>query len=180
MASFARNVTFAAVDMHYMMHAKPESAAELLGKVMGLMESGAVQYPYPLHKYSTATVEEAFRFMQGSRNTGRIIITVDGSDLVRKRVIDRRAWRLDPNASYVIVGASGSLGRAISKWIAAKGANHLILLSRSGATSPAAATNLAELRKQGVNVAAPKCDVSGQTSLSAALQDCARTMPSVK
>lgn len=180
MSSFARNVSFSAVDMHYMIQSNPESAAGLLEKLMKLWTSGSVQHPRPLHTYSTADVEQAFRFFQSGKNTGRIIINVNGSDVVRKRVLERRHWRLDPNASYVIVGASGGLGRAISKWMADKGAKHLILLSRSGATSTAAKKTVAELREQGVNVAAPKCDVSCETSLAAALQDCARTMPSVK
>lgn len=180
MSSFARNVSFSAVDMHYMMHSSPESAAGLLAKLLELLSSGAMQHPRPLHTYSTADVEQAFRFLQSGKNTGRIIIHVDGADLVRKRVLERCAWRLDPNASYVIAGASGGLGRAISEWMAGKGAKHLILLSRSGATSPAAAKTVAQLREQGVNVAAPKCDVSSESSLAAALQDCLRTMPPVK
>lgn len=181
MASFARNVSFSAVDMHYMMQSSAEAAGGLLQKLMELLANGALQHPRPLHLYSTASVEQAFRFLQSGRNTGRIIINVNGSDVVSKRVLERRDWRLDPDASYVLVGASGGLGRAISKWLAGKGARHLILLSRSGAASPAAAKTVAELQDRGVNVAAPRCDVSCEASLSAALQSCARAgMPPVK
>lgn len=180
MAQFARNVSFTAVDMHYMMHSSPESAAEILTKLMDLLTTGAMQHPRPLHRYSTTDVEQAFRFLQSGKNTGRIIINVDSRDVVRKRVLERTAWRLDANASYVIVGASGGLGRAISKWMAGKGAKHLILLSRSGLTSSAAKATVAELREQGVHVAAPPCDVSSVEALSSVLNECARIMPQVK
>lgn len=180
MSTFARNVSFSAVDLHYLMHSHPDSAAEILQKLMNMLTSAAIRHPDPLHVYSASEVEQAFRFLQSGKNTGRIVISANSTDIVRKRVLERRTWRLDPDASYIIVGASGGLGRGISKWMAGKGAKHLILLSRSGATSSAAERNVAELRELGVKVAAPKCDVSDETSLGQVLQDCAYGMPPVK
>jgi NAD(P)-dependent dehydrogenase (short-subunit alcohol dehydrogenase family) len=66
------------------------------------------------------------------------------------------------------------------KWMATKGAKHLIVLSRSGATSQAAAKVVDELTKQGITVAAPQCDVSSATSLSEVLDEYAKTMPPVR
>jgi NAD(P)-dependent dehydrogenase (short-subunit alcohol dehydrogenase family) len=64
--------------------------------------------------------------------------------------------------------------------MASKGAKNLILLSRSGSSSQAAKEVLAELTKAGVHAIAPQCDVSSRTSLSTALEECGRTMPSIK
>lgn len=66
------------------------------------------------------------------------------------------------------------------KWMADRGARHLIVPSRSGASSKAAAAVVAELEYLGVHVAAPKCDVALEPSVQAMLDDCARTMPPVK
>lgn len=180
MSKFALNVSFSAVDLHPLMSSHPTFAAELLQKLLNMLTTGTIQSPRPLHIYSATEVEQAFRFLQSGKNTGRIIIHPDKADIVRKRILERKTWRLDPDASYVIVGASGGLGRAIAMWMAGRGAKHLILLSRSGATSPAAQKNVTELHELGVNVAAPKCDVSDEESVGLALQDCARTMPAVK
>lgn len=37
-----------------------------------------------------------------------------------------------------------------------------------------------ELTRMGVNIVAPKCDVSSESSLASVLEDCARTMPPIK
>lgn len=64
--------------------------------------------------------------------------------------------------------------------MASRGANHLILLSRSGARYQASIVLLEELRSMGVHVTTPACDVSDIHSLSAVLAECAQTTPAIK
>jgi hypothetical protein len=61
-----------------------------------------------------------------------------------------------------------------------KGVKHLILPSRDGVGSKAAAELVADLEKHGVNVVAPTCDASSIESLREVLEKCAETMPPVK
>lgn len=89
-------------------------------------------------------------------------------------------WKFDSEASYVIAGGLGGIGRAIMKWMADRGARYLIVPSRSGPSSKAAVDALAELKDLGVHVASPKCDVASEPSVRAMLDDCTRTMPPVK
>lgn len=90
----------------------------------------------------------------------------------------RPSLELDPNATYLIAGGLGGLGRSAARWMAGKGARNLILLSRSGPNSSVASDLLKELKGRGVNVATPKCDVSCPESLSIALKQC--TLPPFK
>ena len=55
----------------------------------------------------------------------------------------------------------------------------MILLSRSGPKSDAAAALLKELTAIGARVETPKCDVSSTQSLSSALAQCS-AMPAIK
>lgn len=80
----------------------------------------------------------------------------------------------------MIAGGSGGLGRAILMWMAERGARHLIVPSRSGASSKAAAQVVTELTARGVNIVAPKCDLSDEVSLRRILDECSRTMPPIK
>lgn len=89
-------------------------------------------------------------------------------------------YSFDPNASYLIAGGLGGLGRSIARWMASRNAKHLILLSRSSTHSPAAQALLDELRAKGVNLATPPCDVSNRTSLISALAEARKTMPQIK
>ncbi|RWA07367.1 hypothetical protein EKO27_g7737 [Xylaria grammica] len=101
--------------------------------------------------------------------------------IVRRRLLRRCDWKLDPSASYVVAGGFGGLGRAIVRWMTKKGARNLIRLSRSGSGSSETAQVVVELQEQGIHVAAPKCDVSSAQMLSAALTECALDgMPPVK
>lgn len=68
------------------------------------------------------------------------------------------------------------------RWMATKGAKNLILLSRSGASSAAASSLLAEMKTThpDINIFAPRCDVSNAENLSAVLQTCNETMPPIR
>lgn len=61
-----------------------------------------------------------------------------------------------------------------------RGAKHLIIPSRSGASSKSAQEMLDKLKARGVNAVAPRCDVSSETSLASTLEECRRTMPPIK
>jgi hypothetical protein len=64
--------------------------------------------------------------------------------------------------------------------MADRGAKHLIVPSRAGATSQAAAQLVAELTSQGITIVAPKCDVSVREDVTVMLEECSRIMPPIK
>ena len=84
------------------------------------------------------------------------------------------------DATYLITGGLGGLGRSIAQWMAQRGARNLILLSRSTTRSAAALRTINGLRAQGVNVTAPPCDIGDKDALAATLAHCARDMPPVR
>ncbi|KAI0133842.1 putative polyketide synthase [Xylariales sp. AK1849] len=177
MAMFSRNVSFSAVHLMWL---SPSVTAILLKNTLQLLEEGKIQPPQPLHVFKLPKIEQAFRYLQSGKNVGRIVLTPTPDDVIPQFVRERRLWTLDENASYLISGGSGGLGRATLRWMVDRGAKHLIVPSRSGATSKAAAKLVAELMARGVNVVAPKCDVSSETSLATVLAECRRTMPPIK
>ncbi|KAK6822564.1 Lovastatin diketide synthase LovF [Apiospora arundinis] len=89
--------------------------------------------------------------------------------------------RLQPDATYVLAGGLGGLGRNIATFLVDLGARHLCFLSRSSTTaSPDTETFLANLRKRQVSVSAYKCDIADMRSLRAALQQCRQEHPHIK
>lgn len=91
MSGFRRNVSFAAVDAFHLVTSNTALAAELMAKVMNLATTGAIRCPSPLHIYPVSDIEQSFRYFQSGKNTGRIIISVDHSDVVQKRHVERRS-----------------------------------------------------------------------------------------
>jgi NADPH:quinone reductase-like Zn-dependent oxidoreductase/SAM-dependent methyltransferase len=86
MACFAKNVTFSAVDLVHLSQSNEDLTASLLKSTLGLLEQGA-QHPSPLHVYPVSKVEDAFRFLQGGKNTGRIVIGIDPNDIVPVSIV---------------------------------------------------------------------------------------------
>ncbi len=67
-------------------------ARELIHKAMQLASAGTVQYPRPLHTYDVCDIEDAFRYIQSGRNSGRVVIRVDSSIKVQVCVYRVKIW----------------------------------------------------------------------------------------
>ncbi|KAB5517403.1 putative polyketide synthase [Coniochaeta sp. 2T2.1] len=178
MAMFSKNVSFRAMNLMWLSEVV---TADVLEKTMRLVDDGLIQPPQPLHVFGLPEVEKAFRFLQSGKNIGRTVIRPGADDVIPQFLLEQRPWKFDEKASYLIAGGFGGLGRAILRWMADRGAKHLIVPSRSGAASKAAAELVSNLTAQGVNVAAPKCDVSARSDLDRMLAECKRNnMPPVR
>lgn len=88
--------------------------------------------------------------------------------------------RLQPDATYVLAGGLGGLGRNIATFLVDLGARHVVFLSRSPTACQEAEAFLSELRKRQVSVSAYKCDISDMRSLRATLQQCRQEHPPIK
>ncbi|KAL7823910.1 polyketide synthase [Trichoderma gracile] len=174
---FDRNASFSVIDI---VDLNPKTMGKLLRKTIGLLEQGRIGHAQPLRTFKASEIESAFQELKEGEALDRVIIMPQADDVVPKLIQEQRSWRFDENASYLIAGGSGGLGRGIAKWMADRGAKNLILPSRSGASSKAARQTVEELTARGVKVVAPKCDVSSEKELADLVDECARTMPPIK
>ncbi|SNR59681.1 type I polyketide synthase [Actinomadura mexicana] len=92
--------------------------------------------------------------------------------LVRDPVSGRpaaRDWR--PRGSVLVTGGTGRLGRCLARWLAASGAEHVVLAGRRGAAAPGAAELEAELVRSGTPVTVAACDVADRAALEGLLRE---------
>ena len=92
--------------------------------------------------------------------------------LVRDPVSDRptpRDWQ--PRGSTLVTGGTGRLGRRLARWLAASGAEHVILAGRRGRTAPGAAELEAELVRSGTTVTMAACDVTDRAAMDGLLRE---------
>lgn len=85
------------------------------------------------------------------------------------------APRLREDASYLVVGGLGGLGRALIRWMARLGAKSILTLSRSGKRSANAEQFEAEMNSQGVKLTVLACDTTNAAELQATLVTVAGT-----
>lgn len=76
---------------------------------------------------------------------------------------------LSPDASYLLVGGLGGLGRSIALWMTDHGARHLIFASRSGVAKQEASELVKVLKEKGITVAVYSCDIADASQLAYSL-----------
>ncbi|MFE2172622.1 SDR family NAD(P)-dependent oxidoreductase [Kitasatospora sp. NPDC059462] len=92
--------------------------------------------------------------------------------LVRDPVADRPATRTwQPGGSVLVTGGTGRLGRRLARWLAACGAEHVILTGLRGPGAPGAAGLEAELVGSGTPVTLAACDAADRTAMAALLEE---------
>ncbi|MEU8779801.1 type I polyketide synthase, partial [Streptomyces sp. NPDC048606] len=75
--------------------------------------------------------------------------------------------------TVLITGGTGSLGGHAARWLARRGAEHLVLTGRRGEAAEGVRELAAELRLTGARVTVAACDVSDRTALAALLDELA-------
>ncbi|WP_394836549.1 SDR family NAD(P)-dependent oxidoreductase [Pendulispora rubella] len=78
-----------------------------------------------------------------------------------------RTWT--PRGTVLVTGGSGALAAHVARWLAERGAEHVVLASRRGAKASGAAELEAELSAKGARVTFAACDVADRGQLEAVL-----------
>ncbi|KAL2871600.1 type I polyketide synthase [Aspergillus lucknowensis] len=177
---FAKNVSFTAVDVFGMTKERPALAGKSFKAAMELVAAGHVKPPSPVQVYPVSQLEAALRHMQSGKSVGKLVVEMQRDASVQTLLDHKPTYHFDPNATYLIAGGFGGIARRTAQWMADRGAQHLLLLSRSGAKSAAAQALVESLQSRGVQIHAPPCDITSADALAAVLAECATTMPPIK
>lgn len=182
MIPFARNVMFASVDLAFIFDTNRALLGELMSTVMTLAAEKKIVAPQPLQVFGASHIEQAFRFMQSGKHTGKLVVEFHADDVVPVSLRSEPKYEFNQEATYLIAGGLGGIGRSIARWMVGKNAKNLILLGRSDSSkySQEITAFLKDLRARGVLVATPACDVSDAGSLALVLRECAKTMPPIQ
>jgi NAD(P)-dependent dehydrogenase (short-subunit alcohol dehydrogenase family) len=89
-----------------------------------------------------------------------------------------------PDASYILPGGLGGIGRSTSRWMVSRGARSLIFINRSATwteTTKAAVNELLiELKQKGCTATVFECDISDRDMLAKVIEQCKATLPPIK
>ncbi|KAI0021287.1 hypothetical protein F4780DRAFT_790484 [Xylariomycetidae sp. FL0641] len=184
MAPFARNVAFCSLDLGWVAARREPLMERLMWEVEALVLHASARTctaPRPVRVFPRSGFEAAFRLLQTGLHTGKVVVDWEAPDTIQaipKRQLD---YRFDDDATYVIAGGLGGIGRNIALWMVRNGAKHLVLLSRSGPKPGPASELVAKLHEfPGVQVYTPPCDISNIDELKKVVQHVEKTMPAIK
>ncbi|AQA25251.1 acyl transferase domain protein [Rhodococcus sp. MTM3W5.2] len=141
-----------------------------LGRVVALEHprgwGGLIDLPQTIDEAAIGQVAGLLTAVHGEDQ----IAVRDGAALGRRLVpdaIDGGAWQ--PRGTVLITGGTGALGGHVARWAANHGAEHVLLVSRSGDQAESAPVLTAELEALGARVSFAACDVTDQAELVAVL-----------
>lgn len=160
----------------------------LINELAGYFHAGELT-PLPIQRiYDVPEVMDALRQMQKGQHIGKFVVRIPSSnDQVPVSSVPCPP-NFPSNASYILAGGLGGLGRAVSNWMAENGARELVFLSRTAEKLSKHDGFLHELSVQGCKaiciagsvtnsadvrraVAACSFPLKGVLQLSAALHD---------
>jgi NAD(P)-dependent dehydrogenase (short-subunit alcohol dehydrogenase family) len=87
---------------------------------------------------------------------------------------------LRADASYILIGGTGGLGRSMAKWMSSKGAKNIVLVSRRAAIDHKVQALIDNLAPLGVRIVVKACDVSSLQSVEALVNEEMKDLPAVR
>uniref|UniRef100_A0A093XSQ6 Lovastatin nonaketide synthase n=1 Tax=Talaromyces marneffei PM1 TaxID=1077442 RepID=A0A093XSQ6_TALMA len=180
MLKFEHNVTFASVDLTKVAKFRPKLMKRLLNDVCRLLGENTIKPIYPITKYAISEVEAGLRALQTGKNMGKSVVVPNAHDQVKAVSLKTSVNLLQKNATYLITGGTGGLGRSMAKWMSTKGARNIVLVSRSGFVNDKLEALIRELASEGTQVLVKACDVSSRADVEGLLNGELTHLPPVR
>jgi FlaA1/EpsC-like NDP-sugar epimerase len=107
---------------------------------MTLLQDRSIGPIQPVTKLPISEAETGLCRLQGSNNIGKVVLTLRSEERVLAEVLSplrvqgRTLLRAD--ATYLVTGSTGGVGRSLVPWMLSNRASNVILLGRSSASNP--------------------------------------------
>ncbi|KAK4188780.1 highly reducing polyketide synthase AFT9-1 [Podospora australis] len=177
MANFEKHITFASVDVGRLYLRRPDAAARMLGEIFDLVDQGVLKSPYPVTTYPMTQIEDAFRVMSARKHVGKVVLTADEQTMVRAARPKPPALHLHREGTYIVSGGVGDIGKKICRFLAEKGAGHIVALTRRDLQAQERVPLEEALSQLGGKLHIVRCDISSEKAVQAAVQDIAGLPP---
>lgn len=175
------NVTITNIDISSLAQYRPNVVRHLLTKALDLYKAGEISQIQPLTVMDFTRIGERNQALDSSKGRiGKIVFKYDPSDLVRVMPDALSPYQFDGEASYVLAGGLGGLGRSLARWMVARGARSLVFLSRSGHISPSVAKMLEDAKGAGCKARIFICDVANADHVRSVVEQCAASLPPIR
>ncbi|MDF1844895.1 MAG: type I polyketide synthase [Rubripirellula sp.] len=169
------NLALFAIDLDQLFKRKPETLGVKLRQIAKRIEQGELQ-PLPVSTWNVQESDQAFRFMQQSKQIGKVVVRYD-SPPTPIYAGKRGKIKFSGQGTYWIVGGLGGFGLEVAKWFANHGVRTLVLSGRSTALTDEASQAIQALEASGVSVHVLPVDVADATEVERAVDRIKTELP---
>lgn len=154
------NAAYFVFDLLQVTQQQPDLIAAMLRQLMQQFTAGKLK-PLPCKIFPVEQVVDAFRYMQQAKHIGKIAIAYHHKNT--------HTSSIRSDATYLITGGLGDLGLLVAKFLADKGAKHLVLVGRNQPTTEV----IERLKTQfaDINLVFAQADVANTSQLAQVLTD---------
>ena len=171
------NASYIVIDLAQLIMDRPAYVGALLRDIVAYVEQGVFR-PLPVRTFPVAETAAAVRSLAQGKQIGKVVVSVDQPVPPAVQPAQLPA-RFEADATYLITGGLGGIGRAVATWMAEQGAQHLVLMGR-GPASKSAQKTLDALRAEGTEVVVARGDVARADQLAAVLESINASMPPLR
>ncbi|KAK6951719.1 hypothetical protein Daesc_006242 [Daldinia eschscholtzii] len=180
MTQFDNNASFMTVDIMAVAAERPKLLQRLLSDVSKLMRYGKIRPISPVTVFPISEVESAFKTLHGAKAHGKLVVVPHANDIVKATPPRKPAQLLKADASYILIGGTGGLGRSMARWMVSRGARHLVLVSRSGSATGKVKELIDEAAVVGAEIVVRRADVANPASVEELVQYGLEGLPPVR
>ncbi|KAI0403947.1 ketoacyl-synt-domain-containing protein [Xylaria palmicola] len=174
------NASFISVDIMSIAAERPGLLKRLLSDVSNLMRYGKIRPISPVTAFPISEVESAFKTLHGGKTHGKIVVIPHADDIVKATPPTKPTQLLKGQATYILIGGTGGLGRSMARWMVSRGARHLVLVSRSGSATGKVKELIDEVANVGAEVVVRQCDVANPADVEELINFGIEGMPPVR
>jgi acyl transferase domain-containing protein/NADPH:quinone reductase-like Zn-dependent oxidoreductase len=177
---FMANITLFSFDLHTLSTRRPRVLRRLISSVSRSLKYGTLRPIQAPMVVSIAEVSEAFKIAKSTPYSNRIVVVPHHDDVVKVTPSKEVIKLFKEDATYILIGGTGGLGRSKTRWMAAKGAKNIVLLSRSGSATGPVKTLIDDLAPLGVNIVVESCDVAKREDVNRLLETKLTGLPPIR
>lgn len=174
MANFEKQATFASVDASFMYRKRPESVIRGVREIFAMVDQGLLKPVHPITTFDMSRIEEPFRLISARKHVGKLVLVADEQTFVQATQPKAPALELQRAGTYIIGGGLGDLGKRMGRFLAEKGAGHIVALTRQNVDAVAQQPAVLEVReaisKLGASLHIVQCDISDKNSAHSAAE----------
>ncbi|CAJ2505535.1 Uu.00g129290.m01.CDS01 [Anthostomella pinea] len=165
-----RGASYMSFDILELYESRPQVLSGLLDGIVKMAQEGSLVAPGQAQSVNLASLDKAVATFSDNFGAAKSVVVYEPSETPIQVLPARAPLRFSPDATYLLVGCLGGLGRSLTSWMMESGARRFTFLSRSGTDNKSAAKLVQDIEAAGAIVQVVRGDATSRDDVTRAVQ----------